>query len=98
MGQLVPNLTRDGRMAEFPGLLQGLATHSALLETLAISILKYVQSQDMTADAREAEYLSRLNQRFQDKAIDLAVIPSIVSLAQDLHLFDDREPLTDKCS
>lgn len=98
MGQLVPNLTRDGRMAEFPGLLQGLPTHSALLETLAISILKYVQSQPMTAGEREAEYLARLNQRFASKSIDLAVVPNVVALAQDLHLFDDREPLTDKCS
>ena len=98
MGQIKPNLTRDGRMSEFPGLLQGLPTHSALLETLAVSILKYVQSQAMTADEREAEYLARLNQRFADKNVDLAVIPAVVALAQDLHLFDDREPLTDACS
>jgi hypothetical protein len=98
MGQLKPNLTRDGRMAEFPGLLQGLPTHTGLLETLAVSILKYVQSQQMTAEEREAEYLARLNQRFADKSVDLAVIPAVVALAQDLHLFDDREPLTDKCS
>ena len=98
MGQIKPNLTRDGRMAEFPGLLQGLPTHSALLETLAVSILKYVQSQAITAEAREAEYLARLNQRFADKNVDLAVVPAVVSLAQDLHLFDDREPLTAACS
>lgn len=96
--QLRPNLTRDGRLAEFPGLLQALPAHSGLAETLAVSILKYVQNQAMTAEEREAEYLKRLNARLADRAVDLAIVPAIVALAQDLHLFDDREPLTDACS
>jgi hypothetical protein len=95
MGQIKPNLTRDGRMAEFPGLLQGLPTHSTLAETLAVSILKFVQSQDISPVERQADYLARLNQRFAGKSVDLAIVHDIVALAQDLHLFDDPEPFHD---
>ena len=91
MGQIKPNLTRDGRMAEFPGLLQGLPTHSALAETLAVSILKFVQSQDISPAERQAQYLARLNQRFAGKSVDLAIINDIVALAEDLQLFDDPD-------
>jgi len=88
MGQLNQNLTLDARMAEFPGLMQTLPTHSSLAETLALSILKYVQTLDMTPQAREEEYRQRLTSRFAGRSVDLAIVDAIVTMAQDLHLFD----------
>jgi hypothetical protein len=84
---LVKNPSLDNRTAEFPGLLQSLPGHTALVETLAISILKYVQKQDLTASQREAEYSQRLTARLARQGQGTGIVRDIVTIAQDLNLF-----------
>jgi hypothetical protein len=86
---LVKNLSLDNRTAEFPGLLQSLPGHTALTEMLAISILKYVQKQDLTAIQRQAEYRQRLTTRLAAQGQGTGIVSDIVTIAEDLNLFDN---------
>jgi len=79
-------------MAEFPGRIQQLSGHSPDLESLAVNLIKSIQSQDMEPSLRANTYQTRLQARFVSKRFDPSLIPSIMSLAHDLKLFDNREP------
>ena len=85
---LLRNLSLANRTAEFPGMLQALPAHTALTETLALSILHYVQKQDLTASQRKTEYTQRLNNRLVSRGEDAALVPEIVAIAEDLNLFE----------
>jgi len=86
---LIKNLSLDNRTAEFPGLLQSLPGHTDLTEMLAISILKYVQKQDLAPGLREAEYTHRLTTRLASQGQGTGIVRDIVDIARDLNLFDN---------
>ena len=86
---LLRNLSLANRTAEFPGMLQALPAHTALTETLAMSILQYVQRiEHVTAHERKTEYTQRLNNRLVSRGQDASLVPEIVAIAEDLNLFD----------
>jgi aminopeptidase N len=84
---LTKNLRLENRSAEFPGLLQALPKHTALSETLAITILTYVQRMAVTPAERRAEYVTRLTARLAERQEDATLAGSIIAIAEDLDLF-----------
>jgi hypothetical protein len=84
---LTKNLRLANRSAEFPGLLQALPKHTALSETLAITILIYVQRMAVTPAERRAEYVTRLTARLAERQEDATLAGSIIAIAEDLDLF-----------
>jgi aminopeptidase N len=84
---LTKNLRLANRSAEFPGLLQALPKHTALSETLAITILTYVQRMAVTPAERKAEYVTRLTARLAERQEDATLAGSIIAIAEDLDLF-----------
>jgi AraC-like DNA-binding protein len=86
---LIKHLSLDNRTAEFPGLVQALSKHTQLIEMLALSILKYVQKQQLTPAERQTQYTQRLTARLTAQGQDISIVADIVAIAEDLNLFDN---------